>query len=207
MSALVPSPLDCIGPRRFAFYPPIKNIAINEWLLGSGSWTEVQVVNAKTGGEIWVPRQYIGAVADPQGPVPVVGLIKELAYRQGALEPRVKRVIEMPHQPDENSNSSDPARQRPPGPAPVIGIRIEERPDSPMNRALITFGVGALIVSLIAAVLALFNSCTVNRNTREERQLSHRTASRLSAAGSRSLFDHVSNALGRSFLPTFAQLR
>ncbi len=208
MSALVPSPLDCIGPRRFAFYPPIKNIETNEWILGVGSWTEVRVVNAKTGGEIWVPRQYIGAVADPNGSVPIVGLTKELAYRAGSLEPRVKRVIEMPQKTEEPLKIGGGEQRRPPGPAPVIGIRIEDRQDSPMNRALITFGVGALIVSLIAAVLALFNSCTVNRGKSEDTRPASRAASRVTGVpGARGFFDHVPNPLGRHFLPTFAQLR
>jgi hypothetical protein len=45
---------------------------------------------------------------------------------------------------------------RPPGPAPVIGIRVENREDSPMSRALVVLAVAALIVALVAAVLALF---------------------------------------------------
>ncbi len=160
MSApLVPSPLDYIGHRRFAFYPPIKDISPNEWLLGTGAWTEVQVVNARTGGEVWIPRQYIGAVSDSSGPLLIVGLTKELAFRGGTLEPRVKRVIEMPHQPEQAADQEGEAARRHAGPAAVVGIRVENREDSPMNRALLTLGIGALIVSLIAAFLALFNSC------------------------------------------------
>ena len=79
MSApLVPSPLDYIGRRRFAFYPPIKNFEPNEWMLGTGSWTEVQIVNSRTGIEIWIPRQYIGAVSESSGVLLIVGLRKEL---------------------------------------------------------------------------------------------------------------------------------
>jgi hypothetical protein len=157
MSApLVPSPLDYIGRRRFAFYPAIRNIQPNEWVLGTGSWSEVQVVNSQTGAEIWIPRQYIGAVSETHDPVLVVGLIKELEYRAGALEPRVKRVIEMPQVGEKRPVLTDPSDSlRPSGPAPVIGIRVENRDDSPMNRALILLGVGAIVVSLLAALLSV----------------------------------------------------
>ncbi|MGA8027321.1 MAG: hypothetical protein WB992_09245 [Bryobacteraceae bacterium] len=151
MSApLVPSPLDYVGRSRFSFYPPIQNAEPNEWMLGSGSWSEVQVVNAATGGELWIPRQYVGAVSEAGGPLLIVGLTKELEFRAGALGPRVKRVIEMP-QANENPADRFP---RPSGPAPVIGIRIEDREDSPMNKALVTLGISALLISVLAALIS-----------------------------------------------------
>ncbi|HZS54198.1 MAG TPA: hypothetical protein VFA65_07325 [Bryobacteraceae bacterium] len=157
MSApLVPSPLDYIGLRRFAFYPAIKNVEPNEWLLGTGSWTEVQVVNAQTGNEIWIPRQCVGAVSDSHDGLLIVGLTKELEYSGGALGPRFKRIIEMPQHVEPEPRFCIKPEDRPPGPAPVIGIRIEDREDSPMSRALVVLAVAALIVALIAAVLALF---------------------------------------------------
>jgi hypothetical protein len=157
MSApLVPSPLDYIGPRRFAFYPAIKNAEPNEWLLGTGSWTEVQIINAHTGGKIWIPRQFIGAVSDSHDGLLVVGLTKELEYRSGALGPRFKHVIEMPQHVEAKPRFCLQPDARPPGPAPVIGIRVENREDSPMSRALVTLAVAAVIVALIAAVLAVF---------------------------------------------------
>ena len=157
MSApLVPSPLDYIGPRRFAFYPAIKNAEPNEWLLGKGSWSEVQVVNAHTGGRMWIPRQCVGAVCDSQEGILIVGLTKELEFRAGALGPRFKHVIEMPRDSKTQPRPRIQPDPRPPGPAPVIGIRVEHREDSPMSRAIVTLGVAAIIVSLVAAVLAVF---------------------------------------------------
>lgn len=157
MSApLVPSPLDYIGRRRFAFHPPIKNVQPNEWVLGLGSWSEVQIVNSQTGAEIWIPRQYIGAVSETYDPVLVVGLVKELQYRAGALEPRVKRVIPMPQNVEKRPRLGGDDPSRPPGPADVIGIRVEDREDSPMNKALIALGVGAIVVSLLGAFLSVF---------------------------------------------------
>ncbi len=155
MSApLMPSPLDYVGRRRFAFYPSIRTSEPNEWVLGSASWSEVQVVNSYTGRRFWVSRQYIGAVSDTHGPLLIVGLTKELEYRAGALGPRIKRVIEMPRASETHLEDSATMR-RDSGPAPVIGIRLEPREDSPMNKTLLTLGIGALLSLAAAAISAL----------------------------------------------------
>lgn len=154
MSApLVPSPLDYIGRRGFSFYPPIKNVGPNEWVLGGSSWSEVQAVNLCSGRELWVARQYVGAVSETSDAL-VVGLTKELEYRAGALSPRVKRVIEMPHQETDRSELPVGEPRHSSGPASVVGIRIEDRADSSMNRALVTLGIGALVMSVLAALLS-----------------------------------------------------
>jgi hypothetical protein len=154
MSApLVPSPLDYVGRRRFAFYPPVRNADPNEWLLGTGSWSEVQVVNARTGHEIWIPRQYVGGVSSGGSGLLIVELKKELEFRSGALEPRVNRVIEMPH----TVKKTEPAPKtaaRASGPAPVVGIRLDDRAESTMSKAIITLGIGALGVWLLAVLLS-----------------------------------------------------
>jgi hypothetical protein len=155
MSApLVPSPLDYVGRSRFAFYPPIKNSDPNEWLLGAASWAEVQVVNSCTGGELWIPRQYIGAVSDGVELL-IVGLTTELEIRAGAIEPRSKRVIEMPRTAPEPVSTAV-AANRQSGPAPVVGIRLEDRAESSMSKAVVTLGIGALLVSLLAALMSVF---------------------------------------------------
>lgn len=155
MSApLVPSPLDYVGRRRFAFYPPVKNADPNEWLLGTGSWSEVQVVNAQTGHEIWIPRQYVGGVSGGNAGLPIVELKKELEFRSGALEARVKRVIEMPHTTKKAEVTAAAAAERTSGPAPVVGIRLEDRAESTMSKAVVTLGIGALGVWLLAVLLS-----------------------------------------------------
>ena len=46
------------------------------------------------------------------------------------------------------------------GPADVIGIRVENVENSSMNRALITLGVSALVVSLLASLIFFgINAC------------------------------------------------
>lgn len=143
----MPSPLDCIGRRKFAFYPVIENSGPNEWLLGSGSRSEVLAVNAQTGAQIWIARQYIGAVSDHTN-VLTVGLRKALEFRQGSLQPRVKRVIEMPHVADDLFHVR---RER--GPAAVVAIRLEDSRKSNVTKAVAGIAVGGLLIALLAAWL------------------------------------------------------
>ena len=154
MSApLIPSPLDHIGRTHFAFCPAIKNADPNEWMLAIVSWSEIKVVNARTGRELWMPRHYIDGVSCAAGPMLMVALTKELEYTAGALRPRVKRVIEMPLTATDVGTSGRPS-VRLAGPASVIGIRLESREDSPTGKALAYAGVGAVVVSVLAALLS-----------------------------------------------------
>jgi hypothetical protein len=148
MSApLLPSPLDYIGTRRFAFYPVIKNADPNEWRLRTEARSEIQVVNTKTGRELWIPRQYIGAVSDTGDPLLIVGLRKELNVRAGEVEPRIKRIIEMPRalEPDNRAFLSDYS----PGPARVVTIRLEDRKKSAATKAVVGLAIGALLAWLL----------------------------------------------------------
>jgi hypothetical protein len=154
MSApLMPSPLDHIGRQHFSFRPAIKNVDPNEWILAIVSWCEIKVVNPRTGREIWIPRQYIDAVSYASGPELVVRLTKELDYKAGAVHPRVKRVIEMPRTADDGRMVNAGVKNRP-GPASVVGIRIEDRPDSGSSKALAYAGTGAVLVSILAALFS-----------------------------------------------------
>ncbi len=141
----VPSPLDCIGRNRFAFYPPIENAGPNEWLLGAGSRSEVQAVNALTGVEIWIARQSIGAVSD-HTTVLTVGLRKALELRGGVLQPRVKRVIEIPPAVGDRLQI-----RRDQGPAAVVAIRLDDGKKSSINKAVVAIAVSSLLVALLAA--------------------------------------------------------
>ena len=144
----VPSPLDCIGRQRFAFYPPIENAGPNEWLLGAASRCEVQAVNAHTGVELWIARQYIGAVSDHTH-VLTVGLRKALEIRGDALQPRVKRVIEMPQA--VGDHGAEPMR-RGQGPAAVVAIRLDDgRKFSTASRAVVGLAITGLVAALLAA--------------------------------------------------------
>lgn len=157
MSApLVPSPLDYIGRRRFAFYPPIRNAEPNEWLLGSGSWFEVRVVNAGTGREMWIPRQYVGGVSGERHGILIVELTKEIELRSGAVEPKEKRVIEMPLGP-ERQEAAKKRLHTQSEPGGVVGIRLDDQAESSMSKAVVTLGLGALGVWLLAALLSMLS--------------------------------------------------
>jgi hypothetical protein len=153
LAPLLPSPLDQIGRQHFSFCPAIKNADPNEWMLALLSWSEIKVINPGTGREIWIPRQYIDGVSYASGPMLVIRLTKELEYRAGALWPRLQRVIEMPNTAD-NVRMIDSLKGRVPGPAPVVGIRLENRTDSPIGKALSYTGIGAILVSILAALFS-----------------------------------------------------
>lgn len=149
----LPSPLDYIGLRRFAFYPPIAHPDPNEWVLGIGARSEVQVVNVYSGRELWIPRQYIGAVSETNSSVLVVGLTKALRFREGTIEPQVKQVIQMP------SVERKPALLGAHAPyplhgAPVVAIRLESKSASALNKALMGTCTGAVVMALLAALIA-----------------------------------------------------
>ncbi|MGI9072537.1 MAG: hypothetical protein ACR2JB_14760 [Bryobacteraceae bacterium] len=153
LAPLLPSPLDQMGRQHFSFCPAIKNADPNEWMLALSSWSEIKVVNPRTGREIWIPRQYIDGVSYASHPMLVIRLTKELEYRAGALWPRVQRVIEMPNTADSGS-MINAVKNRVPGPAPVLGIRLENRTDSPSGKALSYVGIGAILVSILAALFS-----------------------------------------------------
>jgi hypothetical protein len=153
LAPLLPSPLDRIGRQHFSFCPAIKNADPNDWMLALLSWSEIKVVNPQTGREIWIPRQYIDGVSYASNSMLIIRLTKELEYRAGALWPRVQRVIEMPNTAD-SGRMINAAKNRVPGPASVIGIRLENRTDSPTGKALSYVGIGAILVSILAALFS-----------------------------------------------------
>src|SRR2546427_9258778 len=90
------SPLEHLGNRPFSFYPPILNVEHNEWFFRRGTWSEILVVNSRDGQEIWIPRRFLGEISQIEDPVVIVGLVKELEYKAGAVWPHQRRVIQMP---------------------------------------------------------------------------------------------------------------
>ena len=151
MSApLMPPLLDHVGRRRFAFYPSILNAEPNEWMLTGSTWSDVRVMNVRGGYAISLPRQYVGAVSEADDPILIVGLTKELEYREGLVWPRVKRVIEMPLAANDHPRPFSRNAERPVGPAPVVGIRLERSEESSTGRVLLAAGIGAVVLSVLA---------------------------------------------------------
>lgn len=144
----IPASFESLGRRPFSFYPPIVNVEHNEWILRRADWTDFQVMNTKTKDELCVPRRFVGEGALVEEPVMIVGLVKELEYREGAVLPHVRRVIEMPRA----VNATAPAAG-PPRIAPVVGIRIEGKPHSKVWRVLVAAAAAAVLICVAVVVL------------------------------------------------------
>jgi hypothetical protein len=153
MSApLVPSPLDFIGRRTFSLYPPIRAAGPNQWFLRNRDWSEIQIVNVENGEKIWMPRQYVCGVSGDAGSQLVVELTKELDYREGAVCPLVKRVIEMPRPTHRRERGVKQRRRR--EPAAVVGIRVEPAKIQRV-RTLGTIGLSAIAIFVLSILAAL----------------------------------------------------
>jgi len=118
----IPPALNHLASRAFSFYPAIRGIEHNEWIFRKATWSELVVVNRKSGEEISIPRRLVGEVSIVDAPVVIVGLLRELEYREGAVWPCQRRVIEIPMAVGEKRSAASPARH---APAPVVGIRLE----------------------------------------------------------------------------------
>jgi hypothetical protein len=141
---------ESLGRRPFSFYPPIVNVEHNEWILRRANWTDFQVINTKTKDELCVPRRFVGEGALVEEPVMIVGLVKELEYREGVVLPYVRRVIEMPRA----VNASAPGRAiGPPRIAPVVGIRVEDEPGSKVWRMIVAAAAAAVLICVAVVIL------------------------------------------------------
>jgi hypothetical protein len=145
----IPPQLDHLVTRPFSFYPAIVGIEHNEWLFRKANWSEILVVNCKSGVEVWISRRFIGEVARVDDPVLIVGLNRELEYKAGMVVPYQRRVIEMPvavggsaampSTPDRNAR------------APIVGIRVASSTD---RRIVKLIGV-AVAIAVVICILAV----------------------------------------------------
>ena len=145
----IPPSLDHLATRPFSFYPPILNIDRNEWLYRKATWSEILVLNCRSGEEIWIPRRFLGEVSRVDDPVLIVGLTKELEYKAGAVWPYQRRVIEMPVAVGGGSATTpEPERTER---APVVDIRLPPSTDKRIFRLI----GGALAVAIVAYLAAV----------------------------------------------------
>ena len=143
---LIPGPLAELGRRPFSLYPAIVGIQHNQWFLRRATLLEIEVVNTKSKVEVMIPRRFVGEVSRVEAPVMIVGLIKELEYKAGAVVPHRRHVIEMPRA----VNGSVP-RRRPvwnEQPGAVVEIRLDRGPESRPGRRLL----GSIAAGLLACV-------------------------------------------------------
>lgn len=141
----IPPSLEHLSIRPFSFYPPIVNVEHNEWLFRKATWSEILVVNCKSGAEVWISRRFVGEVSRIDDPVLIVGLNRELEYKGGAVWPCQRRVIEMPVAVG-GLTAPSPVTDRG-APAPIVGIRLESS-DKRIFR-LIGGALGALVVAVL----------------------------------------------------------
>lgn len=138
-----------LAGRPFSFYPAIRGIEQNEWVFRKITWSEMLVVHRKTGEEVSIPRRLVGEVSIVDDPVVIVGLLRELEYREGAVWPHQRHVIEMPVA--VGDGRAAPAQPRS-APAPVVAIRLEPRKTKRIYKAV--GGFLALAILLDVAISA-----------------------------------------------------
>jgi hypothetical protein len=90
----------------------------------------------------------VGEVSRAEGPVAIVGLLKELEYKQGVVLPHSRRVLEMRRAVNDAPRVAGPVQAHP---APVVEIRPEALGDS-RARKLIRAGVAAGILVCVAGI-------------------------------------------------------
>jgi len=160
----IPTPLEQLGQRPFSFYPAIRNLQHNEWRFRRSHPDEIQVVNTKSLQELWIPRGFLSGVSSIEEPVVIVGLLKELEYREGIVVPHVRRVIQMPLAVNDVPR---PWLNAPPEPgqlASVVGIRVESSADSQKGRKLL----GAVAAGILTCVvgMVIFRDATAGSRAR-----------------------------------------
>lgn len=146
---LLPPPYDQLTQRPFSFYPALVGVEHNEWRLIKATWSEVQVLNTKSGEEIWIPRGFLGELSRTDEPVMIVGLIRELEFHMGQVIPHIRRVIEIPKAVNDFPRSG--AGQPVPSPAPVVGIRLSSGAEGRVGKLI----VGALLATFVGCFLLL----------------------------------------------------
>ena len=153
----LPPNLENIGRQHFAFYPAILGIEHNEWLYSSATWSEIQVINARTGAEVWIPRRFLGEVSRIDEPILIVGLNRELEFKLGAVWPHKRRVIEFPIAVnDSHARSDGPFSPPSASPGTVVNIRTESPRDSRMGRVVV--GVAVLAFVGLSVVVGIARS-------------------------------------------------
>jgi hypothetical protein len=141
----IPPSLEHLIARPFSFYPPIVNVEHNEWLFRKATWSEIQVLNCRSGAEVWISRRYVGEVARIEDPVLIVGLSRELELKSGMIVPYQRRILEMPVAvggPVPIGNRNEPA--------PVVGIRLE-----PSDRRIVKLILVAVVTLVALSIMAI----------------------------------------------------
>src|SRR5947209_19013138 len=87
-----PPPLEQLGCLPFSFEPAISGIEPNEWKYRGCTWADIVIVNARTGGEIAVPRRLVGAISSGDDCGIIVTLLEKLEFRSGEVCPAEHQI-------------------------------------------------------------------------------------------------------------------
>jgi hypothetical protein len=146
--SLLPGLLGLTAGRSFSLYPPILGVAHNEWRFRRATWSEFIIVNTHSGDEACIPRSFIGDVS-ANAPTVIVGLRREMEWRDGIAVPYRRPVVELPVA--VNDFVPAPRHSRP---APVVNIRLESRAPAVTGRKAVVFVMLGLVASAVVANIA-----------------------------------------------------
>ena len=146
--SLLPGLLGLTAGRSFSLYPPILGVAHNEWRFRRATWSEFIIVNTHSGDEVCIPRSFIGDVS-ANAPTVIVGLRREMEWRDGIAVPYRRPVVELPVA--VNDFVPAPRHSRP---APVVNIRLESRPPAITGRKAVVFVMLGIVASAVVADVA-----------------------------------------------------
>ena len=156
--------------RQFSFYPPIRNLTADGWVYQRVTWTEVVARNAATGQELLIPRRFVSDVSLGETSL-VLGLTRELEFREGALRPLNSGVIRMP------APNPGPVRPRVRGPAPVVSISLAA--DAPVRRrktlpSAVAMGLAVCLAMLGMSRIGILRSSALPEAPRDKAYLALR---------------------------------
>jgi len=143
--SLLPGLLGLTGGRSFSFYPAIHGVAHNEWRFRRANWSDFVVVNTQSGEEACIPRSFVTDVS-ANAPTVIVGLRREMEWRDGKAIPYRRPVVELPLA----VNDYRPAL-RVSHPAPVVSIRLETPAPARRGRKAVVFVMFSMLASVMAA--------------------------------------------------------
>lgn len=146
--SLLPGLLGLTAGRSFSFYPPILGIAHNEWRFRRATWSEFVAVNTQTGEEACIPRSFVGDIS-VNAPMVIVGLNREMEWRDGLAAPYRRPVVELPVAVNDFVPKARAGR-----PAPVVSIRLEPRPPIRTGRKAVVVVMLGVVASAIVADVA-----------------------------------------------------
>src|SRR5579871_2132519 len=150
--SLLPGLLGLTANRSFSLYPPILGIARNEWRFRRATWSEFVIVNTHSGEEACIPRSFVGDIS-ANAPMVIVGLKREMEWRDGLAVPYRRPVVELPIAVNDFAPAAPP-QARPPLPARVVSIRLEPRPPMKNGRKAVVIVMLGVVVSAIIADIA-----------------------------------------------------